>query len=140
MSKTSVFNLQTLTITGEYIYREITNTSHTQLHLNSPNYLMQRKQILILSLLQAKLLRRSSQQAAAQAGPEAAAKVSVSAKVSCLRCDHSTHSAKAAQRYQLVCAFRIPANLKIDVLFSLLLTGYPCMVKTRRRCDWEFWL
>lgn len=44
------------------------------------------------------------------------------------------------QPRQVLCARLIPANLKIDVLFSLLLTGQPCTVKTRRRLDWEFWL
>lgn len=44
------------------------------------------------------------------------------------------------QAHQVLCACGIPANLKIDVLFSLLLTGQPCTVKTRRRLDWEFWL
>lgn len=44
------------------------------------------------------------------------------------------------QPHQVLCACGIPANLKIDVLFSFLLTGQPCTVKTRRRLDWEFWL
>lgn len=53
---------------------------------------------------------------------------------------HRSGSLGHIQPRQVLRARGIPASLKIDVLFSLLLTGQPCTVKTRRRLDWEFWL